>query len=137
MDGKEKFEKKKNPRERANPLSALTFSWILRTFWVGYQRDLEVTDLYKPLKEHKSNILGEKIAAMWEAECQAINKKKEQAIKKGKSPDDGSKEAGPSLLKVLVKCFGARIMLYGVILVIMEITLRVLQPICLGRLLLL
>ncbi|KYN23123.1 hypothetical protein ALC57_04464, partial [Trachymyrmex cornetzi] len=26
-------------------------SWILRTFWVGYRRDLEVTDLYTPLKE--------------------------------------------------------------------------------------
>lgn len=135
MDGKEKFEKKKNPREGANPLSALTFTWILRTFWVGYRRDLEVTDLYKPLKEHTSNILGEKIAAIWEAECEATNKERQRVMKKGTKFEDESKVKGPSLLKVLIKCFGARIMFYGIILVIMEITLRVLQPLFLGRLL--
>ncbi|KAK2579439.1 hypothetical protein KPH14_002650 [Odynerus spinipes] len=114
---------------------ALTFTWILRTFWVGYQRDLEITDLYKPLKEHTSNILGEKIAGIWEAELAAINKKREQAAKKGKKFDDESKVKTPSLLKVIIKCFGARIMLYGVLLAVMEITLRVLQPLFLGRLL--
>ncbi|KYN11469.1 Multidrug resistance-associated protein 4 [Trachymyrmex cornetzi] len=46
-------------------------SWILRTFWVGYRRDLEVTDLYTPLKEHTSDILGVKIAKAWEKEWKA------------------------------------------------------------------
>ncbi|XP_046823149.1 probable multidrug resistance-associated protein lethal(2)03659 isoform X2 [Vespa crabro] len=134
MDGKQKFEKKKNPREEANPLSALTFTWILRTFWIGYQRDLEVSDLYKPLKEHTSSILGEKLTALWEAECQRINEKKNKAAKNGEKIDESNLKE-PSLLKVLIKCFGARIMFYGIILVVMEIVLRVLQPLFLGYLL--
>ncbi|KAL2743664.1 putative multidrug resistance-associated protein lethal(2)03659 isoform X1 [Vespula maculifrons] len=134
MDGKQKFEKKKNPREEANPLSALTFTWILRTFWIGYHRDLEVSDLYKPLKEHTSSILGEKLATLWEAECQRINEKKNKAVKSDEKLDDESNLKEPSLLKVLIKCFGARIMVYGIILVIMEIVLRLFQPFFLGLL---
>ncbi|XP_015184428.1 PREDICTED: probable multidrug resistance-associated protein lethal(2)03659 isoform X2 [Polistes dominula] len=158
MDGKQKFEKKKNPREGANPLSALTFTWILRTFWLGYRRDLEVSDLYKPLKEHTSSVLGDKLATLWEAECQKINEQRNKALKSGAKFDNESNLKEPSLLKVLIKCFGARIMFYGIILVIMEIVLRprkytytlvngdplykkqnnsdmVLQPLCLGYLL--
>ncbi|XP_043503586.1 probable multidrug resistance-associated protein lethal(2)03659 isoform X2 [Polistes fuscatus] len=135
MDGKQKFEKKKNPREGANPLSALTFAWILRTFWLGYRRDLEVSDLYKPLKEHTSSVLGDKLATLWEAECQKINEQRNKALKSGAKFDNESNLKEPSLLKVLIKCFGARIMFYGIILVIMEIVLRVLQPLFLGYLL--
>lgn len=98
--------------------------WILRTFWIGYHRDLEVSDLYKPLKEHTSSILGEKLATLWEAECQRINEKKNKAVKSDEKLDDESNLKEPSLLKVLIKCFGARIMVYGIILVIMEIVLR-------------
>ncbi|KYN17132.1 hypothetical protein ALC57_10587, partial [Trachymyrmex cornetzi] len=47
-------------------------SWILRTFWVGYHRDLEVTDLYTPLKEHTSDVLGDK-RAVGIILCSAIN----------------------------------------------------------------
>lgn len=84
-------------------------SWILRTFWVGYRRDLEVTDLCKPLKEHTSGILGVKIAETWEKEC--------EAHRRGKVKE-------PSLMRVLIKCFGVKIMIYGIALAIMEITLR-------------
>ncbi|KAI4497436.1 hypothetical protein M0802_007447 [Mischocyttarus mexicanus] len=136
MDGKQKFEKKKNPREGANPLSALTFAWILRTFWLGYRRDLEVSDLYKPLKEHTSSLLGDKLSALWETECQKINEINKARKKNGREKlDNDSNLKEPSLLKVLIKCFGARIMFYGIILVIMEIVLRVLQPLFLGYLL--
>ncbi|XP_011138927.1 probable multidrug resistance-associated protein lethal(2)03659 isoform X1 [Harpegnathos saltator] len=121
MDGKVHAERVKNPRKGANFLSALTFSWILRTFWVGYRRDLEVTDLYKPLNEHTSGILGVKLADVWEEECKAAQRR--------------GKGAQPSLLKVIIRCFGLKIALYGIILAAMEISLRVLQPLCLGRLL--
>lgn len=93
-------------------------SWILRTFWVGYRRDLEVTDLYTPLKEHTSGILGVKIAKAWEKECAAYNRRLEQRGAGEKKIDE------PSLMKVLVKCFGAKVMLYGVVLAVMEILLR-------------
>ncbi|KAF7996689.1 hypothetical protein HCN44_002335 [Aphidius gifuensis] len=126
MDAKSNIEKKKNPREGANILSALTFTWVLNTFWVGYKRDLEIDDLTRPLKEHKSSVLGEKISSAWEEEVRRFNK-----INQKKKHS----KATPSLNRVLIKVFGARVALYGVALAIMEILLRVLQPLALGKLL--
>ncbi|XP_014208188.1 probable multidrug resistance-associated protein lethal(2)03659 [Copidosoma floridanum] len=134
MDGKISSEKPKNPRENANPLSALTFGYILRLFWVGYRRDLDIQDLYQPLKEHTSNLLGEKIARLWEEECQRVKNKQLSKRKSGDRGKEGDDPPGthqgpqPSLLRVLWKCFGCKIMLYGVVLAIFEIGLRVLQP---------
>ncbi|XP_012274748.1 probable multidrug resistance-associated protein lethal(2)03659 [Orussus abietinus] len=137
MDSKAEREKVKNPREGANPLSVLTFSWILRTFWLGYQRDLEVTDLYSPLKEHTSSILGEKISSAWQDECKRISKYQKQRAKRkdGKGEDKDEKGPEPSLMRVLIKCFGTPVMFYGIALAIMEILLRVMQPLFLARLL--
>ncbi|XP_011301163.1 probable multidrug resistance-associated protein lethal(2)03659 [Fopius arisanus] len=133
MDGKDATEKRRNPREKANPLSALTFAWILKTFYVGYKRDLEIDDLTEPLKEHKSSYLGDKISAAWETELNRFNQQQEKAKQKGKKSND--KKKTPSLNRVLIKVFGLKVALYGVALAIMEIVLRVLQPLALGRLL--
>lgn len=95
-------------------------SWILRTFLVGYRRDLEVTDLYTPLKEHTSSILGVKIAKAWEKECEAYNRRLEKSARTGSQKKVGE----PSLLRVIIKCFGFKILLYGIVLAIMEILLR-------------
>ncbi|XP_050461235.1 ATP-binding cassette subfamily C member 4 isoform X1 [Cataglyphis hispanica] len=131
MDGKVQTEKVKNPRAAANILSALTFSWVLRTFWVGYRRDLEVTDLYTPLKEHTSGILGVKIAKAWEKECEAYKHR----LKRNATTGSLKKVSEPSLLRVIIKCFGFKVLLYGILLAVMEILLRLLQPIFLGQLL--
>lgn len=37
------------------------FRWTLPLFRVGRRRQLEVEDLTVPLKEHTSNVLGDKI----------------------------------------------------------------------------
>lgn len=95
-------------------------SWVLRTFWVGYHRDLEVTDLYTPLKEHTSGILGVKIAEAWQKECEAYNRRLEESERRGSR----KKVREPSLMKVLVKCFGAKVMIYGIILAVAEIAFR-------------
>ncbi|XP_014296337.1 probable multidrug resistance-associated protein lethal(2)03659 [Microplitis demolitor] len=139
MDSKVDIEKKKNPREGINPLNALTFSWVLKIFWEGYKRDLEITDLHRPLKEHKSSILGDKLAAAWDTEVQQYNGN----VKSKKEPDRSfstakvkhKKGKTPSLQRALIKVFGARIALYGVALAIMELVLRMLQPVALARLL--
>ncbi|XP_034950064.1 probable multidrug resistance-associated protein lethal(2)03659 [Chelonus insularis] len=138
MDSKADIEKRKNPRQSANPLSALTFSWVLKIFWTGYQRDLEIEDLYRPLKEHKSSNLGERLSAAWDEELQRYQKK--QKSTKGCEGSDSNNEKGkksgsPSLRRVLIKVFGPRIALYGIALALMELVLRILQPIALGQLL--
>ena len=95
-------------------------SWILRIFWVGYRRDLEVTDLYTPLKEHTSGILGVKIAKAWEKECEAYQHRLEQVAKSGSQ----KKVKEPSLLKILIECFGFQTLLYGIFMAVMDILLR-------------
>ena len=94
-------------------------SWVLRIFWVGYRRDLEVTDLYTPLKEHTSDILGVKIAKAWEEECEAYQRRLKQVAKSG-----SQKVKEPSLMKVLIRCFGFKTLLYGIFMAIMDILLR-------------
>ncbi|KAK9296489.1 hypothetical protein QLX08_009536 [Tetragonisca angustula] len=133
MDGKAKAERKKNPREGANPLSILTFAFTLPTFWSGYRKDLEVTDLYKPLKEHTSSYLGTKISRIWQKECE------KKLSNEGKDSDDrkhsGKKKLKqPSLVKVLMKCFGVQLILYGLILAVSDIVFRLSQPLFLGLL---
>jgi ATP-binding cassette subfamily C (CFTR/MRP) protein 4 len=51
-----------NPRQKANPVSALFFWWINPLFWKGYKKGLVVDDLYSALKEDESEKLGEKVS---------------------------------------------------------------------------
>ncbi|KAG5324821.1 L259 protein, partial [Pseudoatta argentina] len=124
---------KNNPRADANIFSILTFSWILRTFWVGYRRDLEVTDLYTPLKEHTSDILGVKIAKAWEKEWKVYQCRLEQ-VKCSQGSQKKVKE--PSLMRVLIRCFGFKTLLCGTFMAIIETLLRIVQPLLLGQMLL-
>ncbi|XP_060815467.1 probable multidrug resistance-associated protein lethal(2)03659 isoform X2 [Bombus pascuorum] len=138
MDGKVKAERRKNPREGANPLSNITFAFTLPTFWAGYRKELEVTDLYKTLKEHNSNYLGTRISKIWQKDYEAYRKQK--LLNKEKESSDESytgrkKLKEPSLLKVLMKCFGLQLIFYGIIYAISDIVFRVMQPIFLGKLL--
>ncbi|XP_043284651.1 probable multidrug resistance-associated protein lethal(2)03659 [Venturia canescens] len=144
MDGNTRTEKNKNPREGVNPLSALTFSWVLKTFWVGYRRELEIEDLAEPLEEHKSSILGDRISAAWQAELERVRKIQRNRSKGSSSPcqcidmekdSKHSQRIKPSLMRVLIRVFGFKIMLYGVTLAVMEFLLRISQPLFLGRLL--
>ena len=100
---------------------------------MGYRRDLEIEDLTRPLKEHKSSYLGEKISTAWEAELKRVSKLKANCSKRISDKDENEKEGKnkkknkgpqPSLYRVLIKVFGLKIMLYGIVLAIMEIALR-------------
>ncbi|XP_013098645.2 probable multidrug resistance-associated protein lethal(2)03659 isoform X1 [Stomoxys calcitrans] len=107
-----------NPRESSNPLSSLMFCFVMPTFFKGRKKVLEETDLYRALKEHKSDFLGHKLSEAWEEEC---NKKQ-------------MKHKEPSLLKACMRVFGLRFATLGFILFILEIGLRVTQPLFLGGL---
>lgn len=93
--------------------------YTARLFWTGYRRDLNVNDLYEPLKEHSSHRLGERIAALWEEECQRVKRKNELCKRK-----NSKHNYDPSLLRVLLRLFGVKLMLYGICLVLTEILLR-------------
>ncbi|KAJ8955573.1 hypothetical protein NQ318_001403 [Aromia moschata] len=103
-----------HPREQANVLSSLFFCWIIPTFIKGYKKDLCEEDLYGPLKSHESGTLGDKLEEAWFAECQAKNK--------------------PSLIKCIWKVFKWEIILNGWLLFMIELGVKLAQPICLAKL---
>nr|CAD7458628.1 unnamed protein product [Timema tahoe] len=109
------------PRYSTSPLTiqlSVCFRWMLKIFWKGYKKDLEMDDLFVPLDEHKSDYLGNKFEKRW-------NEELSRASKEGRQP---------SLLRVIMRCFGLSLMGYGLILAFLEIGLRASQPLFLGRL---
>nr|XP_026484669.1 probable multidrug resistance-associated protein lethal(2)03659 [Vanessa tameamea] len=103
------------------PAPRFHFSWTLETFKLGYSRDIKEEDLYAPLPEHRSDILGDTLQTAWDQEVDRCTLR-----------NDGRK---PSLMKVLIKVYGSELMLYGLILAAMEFLIRLQQPLFLGLLL--
>ncbi|KAF4522899.1 hypothetical protein B566_EDAN012057 [Ephemera danica] len=93
--------------------------WTIQEFIKGYSRDLEADDLYEPLKDHKSDRLGNILEKNWNREL--------------KSPN-GGKKPQPSFMKAMIKSFGPRFMCFGFVLLFVELVVKVAQPIFLGRL---
>ncbi|CAB3248424.1 unnamed protein product [Arctia plantaginis] len=115
MESHKKKCRPPHPRATANPLSALTFAWTLPMFCGGIKKEMEEEDLYEPLAEHSSGPLGDKFARLWEEEVARAEGKRK-----------------PSLLRVIVRAYAARCMLYGFVLLFMECGIRIQQPRMLG-----
>ncbi|CAF4883362.1 unnamed protein product [Pieris macdunnoughi] len=107
MESPKKKGKPPHPRAKTNPLSALTFAWTLPIFWGGLKKEMDENDLYEPLEEHASGPLGDKFARLWEEEVASAGGKRT-----------------PSLLRVILKAYAARCMLYGFVLMFMECGIR-------------
>ncbi|XP_026805619.1 probable multidrug resistance-associated protein lethal(2)03659 isoform X1 [Rhopalosiphum maidis] len=108
-----------NPRAKANIFEVFTFSWILNFFKTGQKRNLETNDLYTPLNDDKSSLLGLKFEKIWKIEV--ANAK--------------STNREPSLSRVIVRTFFGNILFNGLVHVFTEMILRMIQPILIGRLL--
>ncbi|XP_048004907.1 ATP-binding cassette sub-family C member 4-like [Leguminivora glycinivorella] len=117
MESAKKKGRPAHPRAHANPLSALTFGWTLPIFWKGLKQEMEEENLYEPLKEHASGPLGDKFARLWEEEVARAGTKRT-----------------PSLLRVILRAYAVRCMLYGIVLLFMECGIRLAQPVFLGKL---
>ncbi|XP_015366052.1 PREDICTED: probable multidrug resistance-associated protein lethal(2)03659 [Diuraphis noxia] len=119
MDAGNKEQRPPNPRARANIFEIFTFSWIFDLFKIGRKRDLEFNDLYVPLNNDRSSLLGIELQRRWKIDIVNANKN----------------NGDPSLLRVLVRMFGAKLMFYGLIQAFVEIVLRMSLPILIGGLL--
>ncbi|XP_044268134.1 probable multidrug resistance-associated protein lethal(2)03659 [Tribolium madens] len=119
MESKEKtideYKKKIHPHKKANIISKLFFCWALPLFVKGFKKDLTEDDLYGTLKAHKSNLLGDKLEKTW---------LKEQ-----------NNHRNPSLWRVLMKVYGLEIVLYGIVLLVQELIVKMAQPMLIGGLL--
>ncbi|KAH8352145.1 hypothetical protein KR084_002249, partial [Drosophila pseudotakahashii] len=103
-----------NPRERSNFISSLCFWYTMPIFRKGSKNPLDEKDLYRPLKEHKSDNLGDKLCASWDREKNA--------------------EGKPSLLRALLRVFGWQIAFPGLLIFLVEMGLVTLKPIFLVKL---
>ncbi|CAG9854959.1 unnamed protein product [Phyllotreta striolata] len=100
---------KKNPRERANCFSLITFWYITDLIKKGYyKKTIEEDDLYEVTKRCESKTCGDRI---------------EEEYRKQKT---GGKP--PSLFHVLYKIYGFRYLLWGITQLIAELINRIMQP---------
>ena len=51
-----RVDKKKNPRDKAGFFSIFFFWWMNPLLALGYNRDLELEDLFRPCKEDDSEV---------------------------------------------------------------------------------
>lgn len=56
-----KIELPPNPCEKANIFSKCLFAWTGPFFKKSYKRDLDITDVYEPLKSDRSEFLGHRL----------------------------------------------------------------------------
>ncbi|XP_059609695.1 probable multidrug resistance-associated protein lethal(2)03659 [Phlebotomus argentipes] len=106
-----------NPRENANFLSRITFFWMINLFKLGYRKSLELRDLYKPLVDDRSAVLGDRLEEKWQDQLR-------------------SAPARPSLIKAIAITFWREYVCLGLIVVTNDFVIRLGQPLLLRRLLL-
>ncbi|EDV91220.1 probable multidrug resistance-associated protein lethal(2)03659 [Drosophila grimshawi] len=104
-----------NPVERANCCSEQMFCFAMPVLFKGRQKALEQSDLYKPLKKHKSDTLGDRLCSAWDEE---VARRSAQNLQ-------------PRLFRVVSRVFGWPLFLQGLLLISQEMLTRVTQPICL------
>lgn len=99
-------------------LNPVVHRWILPIFFKGRKKDLDTEDLYQPMREHKSETLGDNLCKAWDEELE-----KKRMLNKP-----------PSLLSTMAKVFKWNFVFGGVMLFILEFGVRMTQPIFIGGL---
>ncbi|XP_037922789.1 multidrug resistance-associated protein 4-like [Hermetia illucens] len=103
-----------NPRNGANIFSQIFLIWTAKIFKIGYKKVLDVTDLFRPLHNDQSDVLGDKLEANWYG--QKSSKK-------------------PSLLKAVFQTFWKDLAIMAIYALISDFGVRLFQPLVLGELL--
>ncbi|KAF7279579.1 hypothetical protein GWI33_006975 [Rhynchophorus ferrugineus] len=114
MDYTGKCPKRSNPCQNVNPLSELMFIYMFPIFRRTYKEKLTEDDLFSPLPSHDSSILGDKLERIWKEE-----QKKHKKF---------------ALHIALLKLFGFRFFILGILQLINEIMLVTVIPLSIGKL---
>ncbi|XP_031635556.1 multidrug resistance-associated protein 4-like [Contarinia nasturtii] len=110
---KERKSRDPNPVSKASILSKLTFWWLKPMLTIGMKRAIEEDDIYAVTNSMRSDTNTEAFAQLWQLE---LKKKK------------------PSILRVMLKLHGFKVISLGMLFSFGETLARVIQPICLGGL---
>ncbi|XP_036142951.1 multidrug resistance-associated protein 4-like isoform X2 [Monomorium pharaonis] len=104
---------KENPRETANILSILFFWWMRELFMTGAKRDLEESDIYRPVKGDESEKLTDHLEKYWNRELDKLKNLEFTMSKDGqKVPLKG--DARPRLYKAIFNAFWLPCFIIGV-----------------------
>ncbi|XP_076243257.1 ATP-binding cassette sub-family C member 4 [Calliopsis andreniformis] len=123
METKEGYTKQ-CPQETANPISRLCFAWLAELFWKGAHKDLELTDLYHPLKSDESERLGNRLELAWNQEL--IKAEGQKQPKDGKINE---KLETPRLSIAIIKTFRVEFFVIGLLFFLQYGVLVIFQPI--------
>ncbi|KAI5699855.1 hypothetical protein M8J75_009903 [Diaphorina citri] len=107
-----------NPREKASFFSVLFFLWTYGIFKRGYTKLFGIEDLCAPLKNDRSQKVGDNLQINWNKE---VNDKRKRNSK-----------ATPSLLKALYNTFKKEFLYLGIVHVLKEMVLGITRPFVLG-----
>lgn len=116
MDSTKKYENP-SPEIKANVFSKLVFGWVLPLFKYGYSNDLEEKDLYNTTKRDLSQSLGDELEKNWEIEQKNAKQRHKQ----------------PKLINAIYKTFAKSYSVYGIILFLQAVVLRLTQPLVLAE----
>ncbi|XP_031636354.1 multidrug resistance-associated protein 4-like [Contarinia nasturtii] len=105
-----------NPREKANFLSLIFFTWTLPLFRKGYQKVLKFDDIFQSLTVDRSKSLGDRLEVNWKVQLE--------------------KSKRPSLIKAIFATLWREYAGLALICGFNDIVVRLGQPILLGKLLL-
>ncbi|XP_011705629.1 PREDICTED: multidrug resistance-associated protein 4-like [Wasmannia auropunctata] len=101
---------KQNPRETANIFSVLFFWWMRELFITGSKRDLDISDIYRPIKANESEKLTDYLEKYWNRE---LDKLKYIVCKDGQKVSL-KKDARPKLYKAIFKAFWLPYFILGI-----------------------
>ncbi|XP_036143534.1 multidrug resistance-associated protein 4 isoform X2 [Monomorium pharaonis] len=95
---------KQNPRETANIFSILFFWWMRELFMTGAKRDLEESDIYRPMKADESEKLTDHLEKYWNRELDKL-KNLEYTVGKDGQRVPLKENARPRLYKAIFNAF--------------------------------
>ncbi|XP_030760637.1 probable multidrug resistance-associated protein lethal(2)03659 [Sitophilus oryzae] len=114
MNNYDHVSRKINPRENANVLSLITFSYTGGLFKKAIKRDLEEEDIYEVVDSCRSDSNGDRFERSWSVEKETKEK--------------------VSLTKLLWKCFGLKFLFLGCIHLTWKIISSIYEPEAIGKL---
>ncbi|XP_012262524.2 ATP-binding cassette sub-family C member 4-like [Athalia rosae] len=127
MDTSRNKHSRNNLEEKSNIFTKIALGWTWPIFIKGAKRDLEISDLYDPLRSDESDYLGDCLEREWKKE---LRKADEEIVLE----EDGTKRRAkqPSLTWALIRVFRTTFMLKGLGLLCHSLGLQVAQPIIQG-----
>ncbi|XP_011877750.1 PREDICTED: multidrug resistance-associated protein 4-like isoform X2 [Vollenhovia emeryi] len=125
---KDTTEMKSNPRETANVFSILFFWWMRELFMKGIKRDLEESDIYRPVKADESEKLTDHLEKCWNHELDKL-KNLEYTVGKDGQKVPLKRDVRPRLYKAIVNAFWLPYFIIGTFVFIQCNVVRVAIPI--------